>query len=168
MKCSLYLPVIFLLFLSGGAIAQYSADYTITVKDIDDIEMKLPWVGGLNNPQFSPVDLDNNGIEDLFIFDRTGNKVLTFINKGGANLIDYIYAPQYESHFPAMESWSLLVDYNCDNIADIFAFTNFPATGIRAYEGYYDTDNTIRFTLIDSVIEYPFGSNEVNLFVTSG
>jgi len=35
--------------------------------------------GGLNAPQFSTCKLDNDGVEDLVVFDRTAQKVFTFL-----------------------------------------------------------------------------------------
>ena len=29
----------------------------------------FPWAGGLNSAQFSPIDLNLDGIEDLFVFE---------------------------------------------------------------------------------------------------
>ena len=54
-----------------------------------------PWTGGLNAVQISKIDLNFDSMEDLFVFDRTGNKVLTYINSGDA----FIYDPSYESKF---------------------------------------------------------------------
>jgi len=73
--------------------------------------LNYPWVGGINSAQFSTIHLNNDTIEDLFIFDRTGNKVLTFVNDGIG--IGYTYAPEYESQFPVLQSWAILRDYNC-------------------------------------------------------
>ena len=56
-------------------------------------------------------------IEDLFVFDRTGNKITTFLNNGNS----YSYAPEYEQLFPqSLTDWVLLRDYNNDNKKDIF------------------------------------------------
>ena len=93
---------------------------TITVKNVADLE--LPWAGGLNFPQFSNIDLNFDGVQDLFVFDRTSNRVLTFIHNGG-NTASYTYAPSFEADFPEMEKWALLVDYNCDGLMDIFTHT---------------------------------------------
>ena len=41
-------------------------------------------------------------IKDLFVFDRTGNKVTAYINGGTPNTVDYTHAPQYEKKFPAL------------------------------------------------------------------
>ena len=68
-------------------------------------QLKNPWAGGLNSPQFSPIDLNGDGIKDLFVFERGYNgKVLTFINQGTPNEVDYFHAPEYESIFPKIEN----------------------------------------------------------------
>ena len=55
-------------------------------------------------------------MEDLFVFDRTGNKITTFLNNGDS----YSYAPEYDQLFPqSLSSWVLLRDYNNDNKKDI-------------------------------------------------
>ena len=50
-----------------------------------------PWTGGMNAIQISTIDLNNDQIHDLFVFDKTGNKILTFINTGS----NYLYDPRY-------------------------------------------------------------------------
>ncbi len=80
-----------------------------------------PFTGGINSPQFSNIDLDGDGKLDLFIFDRMGNKILTFLNKNNK----YIYAPKYESMFPELNNWVVLRDYNCDGKMDIFTEVNY-------------------------------------------
>ena len=37
------------------------------------------FAGGLNAPQFSTCKLDNDGIDDLVVFDRTSQKLYTFL-----------------------------------------------------------------------------------------
>lgn len=165
MRSGLLLCLCLVLSLSG--FAQYKIDQSIPVKNLAGIALKYPWTGGLNNAQFSTADFNNDGFDDLFIFDRTGNKGYTFLNHGTPNTVDYTYNPEYEDAFPKMENWSLLLDYNCDNIADIFTFTNIPATGIRVYKGSYSSENVISFEIADSLLEYPFNSFEVNLYVSA-
>lgn len=81
---------------------------------------KYPFAGGLNNPQFYAIDFNFDGIKDLFVFDRTGGKNLTFINNGTPGQVDYTYAPLYESILPKMENFVVMTDVNCDGVEDIF------------------------------------------------
>lgn len=82
--------------------------------------ISAPFAGGINYPMLSPIDLNFDGKEDLFIFDKSGNFVSTFLNVGTNGIADYQYAPQYASAFPSLRGWALLRDYNCDGKADIF------------------------------------------------
>jgi hypothetical protein len=38
------------------------------------------WVGGLNAPLFSSIDLNGDGQYDLYVFDRTASRSYTFLN----------------------------------------------------------------------------------------
>lgn len=158
-------------FIFLHAMGQYTANHNIVIDDINGVQMKYPWAGGLNNPQFSDGDFNNDGTLDLFIFDRTGNKTLTFINHGTPNTVDYEYAPEYEAGFPKLINWALLRDYNYDGIPDIFTFTNgplsLPGVGIQVYRGYYSLDNKIQFVNADSLLRFPYGYSMLNLYVSS-
>ncbi len=121
------------------------------------------WVGGLNAPQFSVIDLNNDGIKDLFVFDRSGNKSLTFLNGGTPNTIDYTYAPQYERYFPAIRSWCLLRDFNADGKEDIF--TSVPG-GIKVYLNT-STATQLRFEELTPLLESFYTSFSSSIFVSS-
>ena len=99
----------------------YERNDSIPVK-VSGNWLKNAWAGGLNACQFSSIDLDLDGIKDLFVFDRATNKINTFLNSGTPNSIDYKHAPIYQSKFPVLHDWALLVDYNCDGKEDIFTY----------------------------------------------
>jgi len=113
--------------------------------------------GGLTNPQFSEIDLDGDGIQDLVYFDRVGFTIVPFINGGTANTVDYTFAPEYAYRFPKVENWMLLRDYNCDNLEDLFAYKYDNLTGrvsITVYKASRDIENKIQFSLAKNSIEY--------------
>ena len=85
---------------------------------------KFPWVGGFNTPQFSTIDLNGDNIKDLFVFDRDGYVVKTFLNQGTPNTIDYTYNAEYESAFPLMKDYALGYDYDNDGKTDVFTSFN--------------------------------------------
>ncbi len=172
MKKYLLVFISLLSLFATTSTAQIAPNYNVVVMRADDVPMSLPWVGGLNNPQFSNVDLNNDGIKDLFIFDRTGNRVLTFLGHGTANTVDFTYAPEYEAGFPSLVDWALLLDYNCDGVSDIFTYSEGRITppqgvGIRVYRGYYDPNNKIQFTIVDSTLSAPVDNLPTNLYVSA-
>lgn len=138
---------------------------SIPVK-IGSANIDNPWAGGLNFVQPSNIDLDMDGIKDLFVFDRTGNKVRTFINKGTANTVDFRYAPEYEIKFPVLHDWALLVDYNCDGKEDVFTYSS---GGFAVYKNTYDSNTGLQFTLVTALLYSQYNPNQpsYNLYVSS-
>ncbi len=111
---------LFGLFLLSSAVAEaqfnYSVDQSIPV-EIDNKQLVMPWAGGLNAAHTNTLDLNGDSKLDLVLFDRTANKVITYLNQNG----QYVYAPDYESLFPKeVDQWLLLRDLNCDGKKDIF------------------------------------------------
>ena len=93
--------------------------------------LKNPWAGGLNNPQFSNIDLNNDGVEDLFIFERSDDQPLTFLSDNKKEEVSFTYAPEYEHRFPKLKSWALLIDYNGDGLKDIYCYV---IGGVKVYK----------------------------------
>ncbi|HAS46106.1 MAG TPA: hypothetical protein DCS93_36835 [Microscillaceae bacterium] len=79
--------------------------------------------GGFNSAQFNTMKLNDDDLEDLVIFDRTNNKISTFVGVNVNGQTTYQYAPQYENFFPRIIFWMLLRDYDGDGKKDIFAYS---------------------------------------------
>ncbi|MFK7755628.1 MAG: T9SS type A sorting domain-containing protein [Flavobacteriales bacterium] len=124
----------------------------------EDVELRNPWAGGLNYAQYSKIDLDLDGVEDLFVYDKTSGIVSTFINQSSVpGTLNYKLAPEYVSLFPLEElsAWVLLRDYNCDGLKDVF--TN-GGGGFKLFEQSLNGEE-IAFTevyefLVPSVYEF--------------
>ncbi len=121
------LVFVWVLILTSSALKSqqamtFSRADTIPVFE-NNLQLLFPWAGGLNFCQFSEIDLNQDGRLDLFVFDRSGNKIQTYINNGTANQVDYVLAPEFISKFPIMHDWVLLRDYNCDGKMDIFTYS---------------------------------------------
>ncbi|MEO5643452.1 MAG: T9SS type A sorting domain-containing protein [Bacteroidia bacterium] len=160
-----------LLFLSGGIL---QAQTTVGFSRVDSVRvysnnrpLLFPWAGGMNFCQFSDIDLDQDGILDLFVFDRSGNKITTYLNKGTANQVDYVLAPQYVSKFPLMHDWALLRDYNCDGKMDIFTCT---IAGFSIYRNTSTLASGLQFQLESAIVNTDRSPNSShfigNLFVS--
>ena len=129
-----------------------------------------PWTGGFNSAQISKIDLNNDQIEDLFVFDRSSDKVITFVSENN----NFIYAPEYEKLFPSdLKNWVLLRDFNNDGKKDIFSYVS---GGIGLWKntssGNELSFNSLSFfqSSINANVPYILSSqynNDVNIYVVA-
>ncbi|MFZ4572482.1 MAG: FG-GAP and VCBS repeat-containing protein, partial [Bacteroidales bacterium] len=124
--------------------------------------LRYTWAGGLNSCQFCAIDLNLDGIEDLLIFDRQGNRKLTFINQGIPGQMSYTYSPQYEAQLPEMQEWVITADYNCDGKMDIFTYNN---GGVRVFRN--TSAGSLSFHLQTNLLQSWYYTGFVGILVTS-
>jgi hypothetical protein len=131
--------------------------------------LENPWAGGLNFVQTSNIDMNLDGKKDLFVFDRTGNKIRTFINNGTAGAVDFTYDPYYETRFPDLWEWALLVDYNCDGKEDIFSYSKVGG-GFDVYKNISSSSGGLQFQLVKTLVRSmynPPSTSTTNLYISS-
>jgi hypothetical protein len=116
----------------------YVIEQTVPVTDQSNIPYEIPWAGGLNAAHYNSIDLNQDGAEDLLLFDRMAGKPVPFLNDNGR----YRYAPEYETQFPEMANWVLLRDFNCDGRKDIFTGD---VLGIRVFLNTTATNGPLRW-----------------------
>ncbi|MBJ6110663.1 T9SS type A sorting domain-containing protein [Hymenobacter sp. BT523] len=128
-----YAFLLALLAFSIGARAQsasrFGFEYRAAGKVVQGTDtLANAWAGGLNTPQFSTIDLNNDGQPDLYAFDHESSRSYTFLNVAAPGTTAgrrWLYAPQYESIFPdSLRGWALLRDYDCDGRPDLFTYVN--------------------------------------------
>lgn len=131
--------------------------------------LDLAWAGGLNFVQTSAVDLNGDGLEDLFLFDRSGNSFVTLINDGTGGTSAYHVSRAYDTiwPFPELKGWVLFRDYDCDGLADIFSYSQ---AGFAVYRNT-SQDGTPSFELIDGQVRSNYVTTSgapvvANLFVS--
>ena len=108
-----------------------------------------PWIGVL---RLVAVDLDGDGVQDLFVFDRNGGRVPPC--KAAFRMcripIDLFVPPDGTAFPEGMQNWALLRDANCDGVPDVFHNSQ---SGIRLWLG----------EMQDGLVAYPNAPN-TNLF----
>ncbi len=119
-----------------------------------------PWCGGINSVQVTHADINNDGKNDVVLYDQNNEVIKTFINVGTAGQIKYSYDPKYEKNFPPVSYYLILKDYNCDGIPDLFEKGLF---GVAVHTGYYQ-NNELKFTFFKDLF-FPGFNGPVNVYV---
>lgn len=162
MKSRFLLPF---LLLAAPLQAQFALEYDGSIPvQRNGNALGMAWAGGLNYPQFSHIDLDQDGDQDLWLFDRQGDKVVTLVNQGTPGQPDYIMSHDFDLIPPFREimEWALLRDYNCDGKQDIFTYA---IGGIRVYKNI-SNGNGLAFQLVDTLLRTNYQPTIANLYVT--
>jgi hypothetical protein len=124
----LILTASFVLLVFHQSVAQGEGWKVIT----NNTMLKFPWTGGLDACQFASLDLNMDGVDDLVVFDRRGNRWMCFVNDGIPGQVSFTWAPQYIRYFPPVSDWVVFADYNGDGKPDLFTYSPGWA-GIRVF-----------------------------------
>ncbi len=119
--------------------------------------LSFAWAGGMNAIRFSEIDMDGDSINDLFAFEKHGNRILPFLRRGNS----YQYAPQYANFFPSLHDWVILYDYNGDGKPDIFTYG---LAGITVYRNI--TTDTLQFELVTDQLQAYYYNGYVNIYAS--
>lgn len=136
------------------------------------IPLDLAWAGGLNFLQVSEIDLNGDGLKDLFLFDRSyisGHKPIILLKTVANGIAGYRVTRDYDNiePFNTMHDWTLLRDYNCDGKEDVFTYSS---AGFSVYKNV-STSSGPAFELIkfrvNSNYVSPSGAGSIaNLFIS--
>ena len=109
---------------------QFNFDHSVPVT-VDGLSLKSPWAGGLNTPQFSSLDYDFDGDEDLLVFDRSSDQLRVFKFSFQNGLPHYEVDLRAQLFFPPNLRYRVTTyDYDQDGRKDLFCYA---IGGIQAY-----------------------------------
>jgi len=135
-------------------------DSVLLISENNDT-LRYPFAGGLNSCQFANIDINLDGIDDILVFDRHGNRILPFIVMGSSPA-KFHFAPELAALFPPLEQWIQAIDYNHDGKKDIFTYTT---GGIKVYRN--DSESTLKFTQVTKLFLLSLqGTTLTNILVT--
>ncbi len=124
-----------------------------------------PWVGGMNAPQWSQFDINDDGKKDLYAFDRNGNVHLSFINMDESpGATSYHFSRNWLANFPDGQDYVLMRDFNHDGATDMFvsAFAE-GRFGFKVYKGFFQNG----YLHFDRV-EFPDFDHDIIPFYVNG
>lgn len=127
-------------------------------------QLPYPWAGGLNYTLAGEIDLNFDGINDLVLFDKSGNKIVPFLNAGTPNAVSYTFSPEYRKNFPSLKEWVVVRDYDRDGRADIFAYYS---GGAKIYRNEGSASTGLRFTEVVELLNSDYGTIVTSIFVPS-
>jgi hypothetical protein len=170
MKLQSLLAKIFYLLLILSIAQHVNAQSFVHFDEVDafdgSTQLLNPWAGGLKNPQFSDFDMNLDGMEDLFVFDRQGNKAMIFLHDGVGAERGYDLRPELEELIPQLQDWAILRDMNCDGLPELITGRN---QGVAIYPAFIDnglvnwTVDTSRLTYDDSGFDLFIGVTEIDI-----
>jgi hypothetical protein len=154
----------FVAILAFGKLFGQEQDHSIKVYSETRQQFPYAWAGGMNSCQFAKLDMNLDGVKDLVVFDRTGDRIMPFLSVQSGDDYYYSYAPGFAANFPLLSHWAIFVDYNLDGKEDIFTWSPGYA-GLKVYRN--TSENDLEFT----IEVYPFltsfqGGGYVNILVT--
>ena len=124
--------------------------------------LKNPWAGGFNSVQFFQMDLDEDGKQDLVVFDRSAQHLKTFLRNAYGG---FTYVPGYQKRFPLIENWMNLLDYDGDGDKDLF--TSTPG-GIQVYpnvgNNFPKSLGTLKSTGLNGLINIYVSASDIPAF----
>jgi hypothetical protein len=135
---SIYL-LLLLIFVSPIAKAQYNFAFQTNLEFLDENGESLPmaFTGGINAAQLQQFDSNNDGQEELVIWDINAETIKLFKKNGSA----YRYLPGGNYLFPEdVNAFLLLVDFDRDGKKDLFTGSPF---GIKAYKNITPEDSSL-------------------------
>lgn len=142
---------------------------------VDPVEMKVtengnsllnPWLGGMNLPQFSFLQTDGTGPDEIMTYDRSSSRSLRFFkeNIGGNWQYKGEFFPLkgvFENDSILLMDWALFRDFDLDGVMDFFGGSN---GGVRLYKGIPQGTGQY-FTLFDTLIKTVNDSGTIPLYV---
>jgi hypothetical protein len=161
-----FLLFVFFVGINGLTWAQFKFDFndSIPVK-IGNDTLQFPWAGGLNYVQFSEIDYDYDGDQDLFIFDRSKDNIRLFATVLKNGSLTYSFVENAQQYFPPdTKNRAALVDYDGDGKNDLFTYG---IGGVKVFRNVGNELDGIQWQLVSNLLYSDYAGNYSNLYVSS-
>ncbi len=145
MKVSFFF--LLLLFFPIISYSQYFDTFECQVSKDGKI-LSFPFTGGFDSPQFTETDINNDGLLDIYVFDRNGSVSSVFLRENNNSLYPYRFTKEFNIDFPkSLAGFSTIIDFNGDGLLDIFSSAApFGAAGVVLFQAQ-STNDGLSYTL---------------------
>lgn len=153
------------LFLNLSLQAQFQFNFTDYIPVISDGQtLSKAWAGGLNTPQFSALDYDYDGDEDLLIFDRSADQIRLFKHETAGTNHFYQLDPRAHLFFPTQLSYRVTTfDYDNDGRKDLFCYA---VGGIKAYRNIGSAATGLQWQSYSPYLVSNYAGPTLNLYIS--
>lgn len=157
--------LLFFVFISVQATAQFQFNFTDFIPVVSDGQtLSKAWSGGLNNPQFSCLDYDFDGDDDLLVFDRSANQLRVFKHEVSGAAHSYKLDPRAHLFFPAELNYRVTTyDYDQDGRKDLFCYA---VGGLRAYRNIGTAATGLQWQIYSPYLVSNYEGPILNLYVS--
>lgn len=141
---------------------EYKPDIPVKV---GSTTLKNPWAGGINYGQFSTIDYNFDGLDDLVIFDRSGDEFVLMKHVVTNSVHEYQYVYKGYSYFPEDCKYrSAFVDYDADGRKDLFTYG---IGGVKVYRNTGNSTTGLQWQLITPILQTDYNGDVSNLYVSA-
>jgi hypothetical protein len=153
------------LFCHLSVHAQFQFNFTNYIPVISDGQNLIKaWAGGLNTPQFSSLDYDYDGDEDLLVFDRSADQLRVFKNTINGNTQVYELDLRAHLFFPSNLQYRVTTfDYDNDGQKDLFSYT---IGGIQAYRNVGSASTGLAWQSYSPYLVSNYAGPTLNLYIS--
>lgn len=158
---------IFLLLFSHLSVqAQFQFNFTNFIPVVSDGQnLSKAWDGGLNTPQFSTLDYDYDGDEDLLVFDRSADQIRVFRHYITAGTHSYKLDLRAHLFFPTPLNYRVTTfDYDNDGRKDLFSYA---VGGIQAYRNVGSAATGLQWQAYSPYLLSNYGGPTLNLYISA-
>lgn len=151
-------------FVLGQNTFGFAYDPSIPVR-VGSTPLQLPWMGGINYGQFSNLDINYDGIDDLIAFDRSCDRFVPFLAVSTPSLhFEYDYSSVWK--FPRDCKYrAAFIDYNQDGKNDLFTYG---VGGIKVYKNTGSSATGLQWEVAKEVVFSNVYGTLTNLYVSGG
>lgn len=82
--------------------------------------LELAWAGGMHNPQIGNMDWNGDGIMDLWVFEKIGQRLIPMLRNTSTNTWEY--NPTYRHAVQGLRFFALSLDWNGDGSLDVVGY----------------------------------------------
>ncbi|MEY4350752.1 MAG: hypothetical protein RL078_813 [Bacteroidota bacterium] len=131
---------------------------------VDGQSIKAPWAGGLNTPQFSSLDYDFDGDEDLIVFDRSADQLRVFKYSLQNGLPHYEVDLRAHLYFPPNLHYRVTTyDYDQDGRKDLFCYA---IGGIQAFRNVGSSAQGLIWQAYSPYLVSNYEGPNLNLYIS--